>query len=89
MDLELLLHKSDVRVKAAVVNAKMESSENKFEGKLSCHPCLFAYGMCIPYDTSIKSWDILHFIYCHETRDSLVMYLSLNATSSLSSDIGF
>lgn len=36
MDLELVLHKSDVRVEAtvAVVNAKMESGENNFDGKL-------------------------------------------------------
>lgn len=47
MDLELVLHKSDVRVKATVagVNAKMESSEN-FDGKMSLvvtsllFPCL-------------------------------------------------
>lgn len=37
MDLELVHHKSDVRVKAnvAVVNAKMESSEENIGGKLS------------------------------------------------------
>lgn len=37
VDLELVLHKSNVRVKAtvAVVNAKMESGEDSFDGKPS------------------------------------------------------
>lgn len=42
VDLELVLHKSGVRMEekatVAVVNAKMESSENKFDGKLSVVP---------------------------------------------------
>ncbi len=39
VDLELVLHKSDVRggekATVAVVNAKMESGENNFDGKIS------------------------------------------------------
>lgn len=61
MDLELVLHKSGVRVKkkstVAVVNAKMESVENHFDGKLSGYPLLFSHivSTSILCDTSVQT----------------------------------